>query len=316
MAPPSISYLMLKELILAFPDIVKYKGESRCFDLLQHHLRVLTEYREFLSKDEDRREMEEFRRILLPTLKESELGKYVWDKPRGYPGDFLTQEMIWFGRTSEGEYRYRGRTEVRKLLTSLTLDMENCKANEERVIRLQKLLCGNANRITSIGCGSCIELWQLGDMIKDNTRDIFLLDQDEGALNRAREKIDHQAGSKITFHNENVLRFILRNKRQSILSDQDIIYAFGFFDYFPTDTAVRIVKALWKSVAPHGMLLVTNAHPNNPTKLWMEYAGDWFMDYKDEQTMYDLAEGLSDVNDIRLSIDKFGVYQYLEIIKK
>jgi len=313
---PPIDYSMLKELILAFPDIVKCEGESRCFDLLEHHLHVLTEYRKSLSQDEDRREMEEFRRILLSTLHQSEFGKYVWDKPRGYAGDFVTQEMIWFGRTGGSEYRYRGTTEVGKLLTSLTLDTENCKANEERINRLRTILSGNVNKIASIACGSCIELWQLADTIKENTCDIFLLDQDEGALNRAQERIGHPSGCSITFNNENILRFITRNNKQNVLSNQDIIYAFGLFDYFKKDTCVKIVKALWKSVAPNGMLLTTNAHPSNPTRLWMEYAGDWFLDYKDEQTMYDLTEGLSDIYDVRLSIDRFGVYQYLEIIKR
>lgn len=311
-----IDHSMLKELILAFPDIAKCEGEPMCFNLLEHHLRVLAEYRKSLSLDGDRREMEEFRRTLLPTILQSEFGRYVYAKPRGYAGDFVTQEMIWFGRMIGSKYRYRGSTEVGKLLNSLTLDMENCKANQERIIWLRKLLSGSVGKVASIGCGSCIEFWQLAGTIKENTCDIFLLDQDEGALNRAKEGIGNRAGSKITFHLENVLGFIVRNERQSILSNQNIVYVSGLFDYVRKDTAIRMTKALWKSVAPTGMLLIINVHPNNPTRLWMEYCGDWFLNYKDEQTMYDLTEGLSDVYDVQLSLDRFGVYQYLEIIRK
>ena len=84
-------------------------------------------------------------------------------------------------------------------------------------------------------------------------------------------------------------------------------------DYFESNSAKRITSGLWKMVAPGGSLLVTNAHPNNLTRFWMEYGGDWFLKYKDEGQMRELAEGLSDVSSVSLRPDSQCIYQYLEI---
>ena len=45
----------------------------------------------------------------------------------------------------------------------------------------------------------------------------------------------------------------------------------------------------------------------------MEYVGDWFLKYKDEAQMRELAEGLDGVASVSLEVDSQRVYQYLEI---
>lgn len=229
----------------------------------------------------DQRQLAEFRRILLPTLMESEFGAYIFHKPRGYHGDFVSQEMIWFGRTLAGPHRYRGSSPVGKMLSAYTFDTANCRANEDRVWRLKRLVRKSGIRIASIGCGSCIELWGLTDIA---ACDLLLLDQDGGALARAKEKL-HPAVTKVQFAEQNILKSVLCQPGDSLLGQRDFIYSVGLLDYFEEKSARRIVAGLWRSIAPGGLLLVTNAHPGNPTKLWMEYAGDWWLKYKDESAM-------------------------------
>jgi hypothetical protein len=48
----------------------------------------------------------------------------------------------------------------------------------------------------------------------------------------------------------------------------------------------------------------------------LEYGGDWFLKYKSEEEMLELAGGIYDALDVTLSKDTSGVYQYLEIRKE
>lgn len=303
-------YLEFKSLLFELPAVAENKGELAAFEMLDNSLKHLASIRNELSTKQDKAEMKHFRDICLETLLQSTFGKYVFEKPRGYSGDFVTQEMIWRGRTDPNRHRYLGATSIGKILTALTYDMGNPRANEERIYILKRHIAESKSKIASIGCGSCIELWNAEEELKRH--EFFLLDQDEGALQRAQEEISLD---NVTYHREDIVKFILRNNRQNILSGCSFVYAFGLFDYLNMGTARKLTNYLWKCVSPSGTLLITNAHPANPTRLWMEWAGDWFMDYKNTDTMFGLAEDLQDIAAVKLTNDSFGVYQYLEIRK-
>ena len=299
------------DLVLSLPGLTTSKGERVAFCTLDNALRELTAFRASLSPDEDKRAMEEFRKHLLTPILESDFCGSVYRKPRGYPGDFVSQEKIWLGRTVGGEYRYAGTTGVGKLLTAMTLDMANCAANEERIRRLAKRVRESGPRVASIGCGSCIELWEQPNMCD---YELLLLDQDVGALQQAKSKISSAVG-RVTYIEQNILKFLLRGEKSEGVGNRHLVYAFGLFDYFDLSSARRLAKGLWTLVAPGGTLIVTNAHPANPTRLWMEWGGDWFLKYKDESQMSALSDGLEGVASSQLSVDSQGVYQFLEIQK-
>ena len=58
-----------------------------------------------------------------------------------------------------------------------------------------------------------------------------------------------------------------------------------------------------------------NADPGNPTRLWMEYVGEWFMEYKTKDELLALTEKLANVAKVNIEQDPFGVYNYLELVK-
>jgi len=104
---------------------------------------------------------------------------------------------------------------------------------------------------------------------------------DSGALDRARSKISSKI-KNISFCNEKLLRFLLKQNADG-LGYQNFIYIFGLLDYFDTELSKQIVSNLWKKITPGGSIFLTNAHPGNPTKLWMEYVGDWYLVYKTKE---------------------------------
>jgi hypothetical protein len=310
-----MDYHDLKQLIHSFPELTHDSGEGACYRAFTEALSSLSQERLSFSLERDKEEMARFREVMLPVVHESEFCGYVYDKPRGYAGDFVTQEMIWFGRTQGGPRRYAGSTEAGRILNSVTLDMDNSRANEERMCRLRDSIRTAGGRLASVGCGPCIELWDVRETRSDYL-DIVLVDQDAGALERARGQLLGLTDASVTYLCQNVLKFALR-PGDKLRGTRDLVYVFGLLDYFDATMARRIVAGLWGLVAAGGRLIVTNAdaHPNNPTRTWMEYGGDWFLDDKDEETFQALTADLSDVRDQSFSIDSHRIYQYLEIMR-
>ncbi len=303
-------YAGMRTLLQGLPALAESEGEPVAARRFGEAVAALSRRRAALPPDRDQAEMDAFRRACLPVVLQSELAHYVFSRPRGYPGDFVTQELIWNGRTLGGEHRYRGLSPAGRLLGALTLDSEACAANETRLRRLARLVrCGGLDSVASIGCGSAIEYW--GEDGEVPAR-VLLLDQDEGALRRARDR-GRFAGGQVSLRHENVVRTVLRNGRQRQLGEHDLVYSFGLLDYFPVPMARRLAAALWESVRPGGRLLLTNAHPGNPTRAWMEWAGDWWLDHKHEAEMRSLADGLPDAEAVGWELDPHGVYQHLEV---
>lgn len=271
----------------------------------------LSRKRVTLDEQTDKTKIAEFRERLFPVVHQSTFCKYVYDKPRGYAGDYVTQEMIWLGRTQGGKYLYDGRSRLGELINAFTFDMANCIANEERIYRLREYIARSGPRLMSIGCGSCIELGGYQSDAEECLQ-VLLIDQDEAALSRAKMILSQTSGLQPIFKHTNVLKYIL-GKSHMECGPRDLIYLFGLMDYFPVNSAKRLVQVIWPCVASGGMLVLTNAHPANPTRMWMEYVGDWFLDYKTEEMMVSLADGLPNAASVDLVKDSEGVYQYLEI---
>jgi hypothetical protein len=310
-----MDYHDLKNLIHSFPQLTHDSGEEACYRAFTETLSRLSHERSGFSLERDKEEIARFREVMLPVVHESEFCGYAYDKPRGYAGDFVTQEMIWFGRTQGGPRRYAGSTEAGRILNSVTLDMENSRANEERMGRLRDFIRTGGGRLMSVGCGPCIELWGVRETRSDHL-DIVLIDQDAGALERARSQLLGLTDASVTYLCQNVLKFAYRPD-ENLRGTRDLVWVFGLLDYFDAAMARRIVAGLWSLVAPGGRLIVTNvkAHPHSATRTWMEYGGNWFLSYKDEQTFQALSADLSDVRDQSVSLDSHRIYQYLEITR-
>jgi ubiquinone/menaquinone biosynthesis C-methylase UbiE len=304
----------LYELVNNLVQIKDRTNEENCLNLLQSKLNEIKKIRLSLSSADEKLYKESFRQYkdLIPILHQCPFGKYVNDKPRGYPGDFITQEMIILGRKYP-EHRYIGDTPIAKLLSSLTYNMSACAANDFRLKYIQSQIRQSGESIASIGSGSSIEFW---DMEEDflSTRQILLIDQDSGALESAKNHIKNTSNNFI-FHQDNILKFILCDNKRDFCSEIDFIYLLGLLDYFPIKHSTKIVSNLWKNIKPNGKLLLTNAHPSNPTRLWMEYVSEWYLDYKSKDEIFQIVENLIDVNRIDYAIDEFGVYQYLTVYK-
>ena len=303
----------LKQILLDLPNINNEKSEKECFNLLSGQINRLVEIRKNFSIEEDKKMIKLFRSEMIEIILMSEFIQYVYRRPRGYAGDFMTMEKIYLS-CSDTKYRYTGKTDTGKIISALTFDMNACLATTSRIYYLKDEISKAGRRVASIGCGSCIEYWNATHDSNEGT-DGFMLDQDSGALESARKHII-QNGNIFDFHNDTILKFILNRDKVKLMGERDLIYSVGMLDYFNVKNSARIVNRLWDAVKSGGLIIITNAHPDNPTRFWMEYAGDWFLCYKNKEEMHEIIAELKDVDSVDYIMDKYNVFQYLKIRKK
>jgi len=285
---------------------------AQTLSVFTNHINHINKIYEASADDSKEQYLKKLREIIYPLSDQSIFMSQVRFKPRGYAGDFLTQEMIWYGRKGDLQV-YKDSTALGAVISQLVYNMEACRANEVRVHFLSKVLDDyHGKNIASLACGSAIEFW---DKPKDffSSSKVFLLDQDQGALDRAKVQIG-EIGDNIDFVRQDILKFLIRPKE--LMGSRDLIYLFGLFDYFPIKLVKKVVKKLWDCLESKGEIIFTNAVPENPTRAFMELIGAWYLDYKNTETMLEVISGLKNVKRVVYFIDDFKVYQYVRIQKE
>jgi SAM-dependent methyltransferase len=75
-----------------------------------------------------------------------------------------------------------------------------------------------------------------------------------------------------------------------VLSDLDLVYSAGLYDYLPDLVAIRLTRRLYSRLRPGGRLLLGNLI-ETPDRWLMEVLG-WILRYRTDETMLRLADGL------------------------
>lgn len=300
-------------LLQVLPAEVEKYGEDAVFNYLKELLTHLRNIRVHLSDSDEAHVRSFFKTNILKFAHQSPFCRYAYEKPRGYPGDFMMMEMIWNGIIESGTQRYLGDTKTGQLLNAFTLDLDICKANILRTNSFKEFILQSPpnSKIASLGSGSILEVETAKRDLAYSGRHISLYDQDEGALEYAESKI---VSEKISYslNQGNLLKTIIKG-----LSDKyDYIYSSGLFDYFSTKDSKRLLGHVWKNINPGGGLLVSNVSDHNPSQLWMELVGDWYLVNKSEKELVSIVEDLPDLKRIEFDIDKYGAYQFIHAYKK
>ncbi|KON27031.1 hypothetical protein AC481_05965 [miscellaneous Crenarchaeota group archaeon SMTZ-80] len=307
----------LKSLFQKLPELVNEKGEEKVFKDINILLNEMSRLRNHLNKEEEGSAKAIFQKDVSSIGVESMFYKHVVDKPFGYAGDFMAMEMIYKAHSDDDAYL--GTTERGKLINAYAMQIANCKANYHRIY----FLLGKINdctfnnispKICSIGCASCLEVREF--LKQNNISNDFkftLVDIENEAIAFSKNLLPQDGN--FTFYQENLIKAALRDKFKDLLEEQDLIYSFGFYDYISLRTAKLLTGSLWKCVKSGASLLFINAHPSNPSRLLMEFGGDWYLNYKTKGEIYSIVEDLNNLKEIKYHLDDFGVYQYIECFK-
>ena len=177
--------------------------------------------------------------------------------------------------------------------------------------------------ILTIGCGPALEVQRFisSSSLSENCS-ITLLDFSQETLEHAKNainKVIQEAGRnvEVSYVQESVHNLLKQAVKQQDISGKtdsyDYIYCAGLFDYLSDKICSRLMRLFYRWINPGGEVLVTNVHPDNPNKYWLNHVLEWHLIYRDEKNMNFLAP---DIGAQKLFADDTGINLFLEVKKK
>lgn len=264
--------------------------------------------------------------LLMRELIHGEVQRRAYEKPQGYAGDFRMMELTQADQL-EGETLFQ-----RFLLyfsQEMSLGQTVCARGKVAYDAIREsALSDRPIKIVSLASGPAMELRKFVRQVEtlEHKIDIFLIDQDEDALRNclnALNKICAERGDnpRIEFH---CLHFSLRQiiapqkgaekeLVDEVLSEADLIYSMGLFDYLPQKLAKRTVSELFDLLSSGGKLLIGNLVRSADSSWLIEYATAWHLTYRDQEMMADLGAELN--TGVKTISDETKRCLFLEAIK-
>jgi SAM-dependent methyltransferase len=211
-------------------------------------------------------------------------------KPQGYAGDYQMMNYIY------DDDIFNAQTNMGKFLNYFLFSSPAATAVKNRAKIIQgfiqyKLLQDLTLSIASIASGPAREVSSMIKFLSGDLKEAkiiwTLMDQDPDSIAYAKQNIPASPNIEPKFL-EAGIKQLLRKKVS--FDPQDIIYSLGLFDYLEERVAVMLIKNLYTFLKPGGTLLVGNFHPNNPLRVLMEGALEWYLIHRTEEEMIEIGK--------------------------
>jgi len=231
------------------------------------------------------------------------------ERPRGYPGDAVMLDLIY--RTIPLP---KGTTRLGARIYSCGNGADSCVSVRARrailAAGIDRVAASvKAPRILSVACGHLREARLAASLQDGRIGELIALDQDRSSLKVVQRELARFGVKPVQAR----VRELLTGR---LGFDQlDLAYAAGLYDYLSSGVARALTANLFGMLRPGGELLVANFAPNLRDIGYMEAFLDWHLIYRDEQGMWELAEGLPDaqVESVRIFRDPPGNIVYLQV---
>lgn len=230
-----------------------------------------------------------------------EINNHIFNKPLGYPGDFMMMNYIY---NYNGTKNYLGKSTFEKFISNYTCNVpiscSNIKRKEFLKEKIAETLENNEKvKILSIACGPAREMTELIREGKINKpTDFKCLDFEKRALDYIENEIKNiEKAQKELLSIEYICRDITSIIRDKALKDrlkeQDLVYAFGIFDYLSERMGSRLIKELFQLVKKGGKLIICNISLEHSShRGYYEFLGEWNMIHRTEDEMLGWAKEL------------------------
>ena len=238
---------------------------------------------------------------LTPLTLPAPIWKRAYEKPLGYPGDYVLMTYMYEearrGTTTFSRVLHQlGREE--RLAATVPRRKELLVELIARVVRAKAEQGARAVNLLSIGAGPARELEDY--IISDESKIplvISLVDQDEDALAYACERLRRavvKQGREVDIRARYIAFGQLLSRRDLLaeLRGQDMIYSAGLMDYLSDRVAQNLLALCYDLAAPQSLLAFGNAL-SAPDVRWVpEFLLDWHMNYRSESDVLRLVEPL------------------------
>ncbi|PTL78605.1 class I SAM-dependent methyltransferase [Vitiosangium sp. GDMCC 1.1324] len=267
---------------------------------LNKHYTRLTALDAQLTDEERERAMEHHRSAVQPFFLQCPLIRRCVDKPLGYPGDYVTVEML-FGTEDQGV------STLARILSHYALNVGPAAAHRARPpwlldhVRKREQELGRPLRVLSFACGPEHALREHTAM--GGTGSFTLCDFDPAPLDYCRRQFDKLSrmprggvpAPQLRFTQVSTYQLMRHRDTLDKLrhpdGPMDVVVAAGILDYLKENVISRFLDMMSSLLAPGGVLLLTNLHNNNPWRSLMEYVCDWYVLHRSREHFQAICEG-------------------------
>jgi extracellular factor (EF) 3-hydroxypalmitic acid methyl ester biosynthesis protein len=213
-------------------------------------------------------------------LHESPFSRRAYEKPRGYPGDAVTIDYTYGLNSLDTASRFGRQLYEWEYSAACS---QSVRSRRDRMARAMDdvALARPGARILSVACGHLREA-QLSEAMRYGTLGEFIaLDQDAASL--AVVEAEHPRVRTVCAGVQSLVSGELK------WSGLDFVYSAGLYDYLSDVFAGRLTERLFAMLSPGGKLLIANFHPDSPGSAAMEAWMDWWLIYRNEAQVEQLA---------------------------
>ncbi len=249
-----------------------------------------------------------------------EVGTLQWRarfKPRGYAGDFEMLDQICthhvcehpLGAAFDRFFQSQAAPQAVRNRTALIA---------EAIARFVRERAASPIHVVSVGSGPAVDLERACADLAESERQrlrITLLDLDPASLDHARLRLSSLLEpQQLRLVRENLFRLTQPGRRNDALGEVDFLICSGLFDYLDEAAAASMLSCFWESLRAAGRALVFNFAPHNPSRAYMEWIGNWYLIYRTEQQLRDLADRAGIPNNcVTVAAEPSGVDLYWEL---
>jgi hypothetical protein len=270
----------------------------------------LSEMKRQTSSKDDWRTLVTFlrRHPLAAVLREDPYTKRALEKPRGYAGDAVMIDYL---------YGYPPPTEISPLGRKIFAATVNSSCGQTVAQRRHYLAQavklaasdGGGKRVLSVAGGHVREAQLIECYDSLQLKDWISIDQDRESVNHVNSQY---ARLGITALNKSVRDLLTGSDELGLF---DFIYAAGIYDYLPAQMAGQLTKALYGMLRPMGRLLIGNFSTKSADQGYMEAFMDWWLVYRQNDDMNQLAHSLPGEAKKSVYPDSSGNLLWLDVVR-
>jgi CRP-like cAMP-binding protein/SAM-dependent methyltransferase len=231
-------------------------------------------------------------RELLPFLLMTGVAERMYAKPRGYPGDFSTIEMVYRDEAA-GTGRLGPLLDRCFLLTPAARAIRSRRQMISAEIRKTIDRHGSVPaQIMAMSCGPATEVFDVCEALVDpaTMARFALIDVDFQALLFLEDQVYRHGLSKIVTMTHKNLIYMALGRTPLDVADQDLVYSLGLIDHFNDNMVVRIIDHVHSILKPGGRLVLGTFHPRNRSKALFDHVLEWSMVHRTEDDMNQLFQ--------------------------
>ncbi|MDP8298041.1 MAG: methyltransferase domain-containing protein [Candidatus Orphnella occulta] len=264
---------------------------------------------------------EAFRAICGPLGYKGRVVKRAFDKPRGYPGDYLMIEAV-----------YDNKSISKGIGSSCDMYFLNDRyatavRNRKDLMR-QKLIHFLSNsdavqiNVLNIACGSCREIDEIfsAKSIPDRKYKFTLIDHDDEALLFSKKALSSSKSKKIEleFLQHDISNYIKEQDRYvKILGKQDLVYSIGLADYLPDRILKKLILFCSKLLKPKGSLILAHKDKDAYKPVSTDWWCDWtFYPRNEDKLLNIIKECGMGTFDISIDREKSKTIIFITLTKK